>query len=207
MNSGKCSKDDGLQAEHFQNAPLILMLRLTMLFNHMIKHSFVPCQFRFGTIIPIIKDRNGNSSDTSNHRGITISPMASKVFELVLREKFAENLKTSSYQFGFKKKLSTSHALYCLRETVNYYVDHGSRVYCSFLDASKAFDRLIHSGLFIKLMNRNIPKCFLDILITWYQGLQGRVKWDGHYRSWFNVTAGVRQGAVLSPDLYNIYVD
>ena len=207
MNPGKCSDDDGLHAEHFQNAPLILMLRLTTLFNYMLKHSFVPKQFRFGTIIPIIKDRNGNSSDTSNYRGITISPMTSKVFELILREKFAENLKTSSYQFGFKRKLSTSHALYCLRETINYYVDHGSRVYCSFLDASKAFDRLVHSGLFIKLMDRNIPKCFLDILITWYQGLQCRVKWDGHLGSWFNVTAGVRQGGVLSPDLYNIYVD
>ena len=151
MNQGKCSDDDGLQAEHFMNGPLALMLRLTSLFNYMLKHAFVPEQFRFGTIVPIIKDRNGNSSDISNYRGITISPMASKIFEIILRNKFANSLKTSLYQFGFKRKLSTNHALYCLRETINYYVDHGSRVYCSFLDASKAFDRVVHSGLFIKL--------------------------------------------------------
>ena len=65
----------------------------------------------------------------------------------------------------------------------------------------------MHSGLFIKLLERNIPKCLLDILITWYDGLQCRVKWDGHFGTWFTVCAGVRQGGVLSPDLYNIYVD
>ena len=80
-------------------------------------------------------------------------------------------------------------------------------MYCSFLDASKAFDRLVHSGLFIKLIERNIPKIFIDILITWYDGLRCRVKWDGFMGDWFDITAGVRQGGVLSPDLYNIYVD
>ena len=207
MKQGKCADDDGLQAEHFQNAPLILYLRMTSLIYFMLAHSFVPNQFRFGTIIPIIKDRNGNVSDVSNYRGITISPMASKVFELILRNKFSHHLSTSSYQYGFKKKTSTNHALFCLRETINYYVDHGSRVFCSYLDASKAFDRLVHTGLFSKLIDRGIPKCFLDILVTWYDGLQCRVRWDGFLGSWFSVTAGVRQGGILSPDLYNIYVD
>ena len=124
--------------------------------------------------------------------------MASKLFELILRNKFSENLKTSFYQFGFKRRLSTNHTLYCLRETVNHYIDHGSRVFCSYLDASKAFDRVVHSGLFSKLIDRNIPKCFLDILITWYDGLQCRVRWDGYTGSWFNVTAGVRQGGIWS---------
>ena len=86
-------------------------------------------------------------------------------------------------------------------------IDHGSRVYCSFLDASKAFDRVVHSGLFIKLMERNIPKCFLDVLITWYSNLLCRVRWDGYLTDWFEIKAGVRQGGVLSPDLYSIYVD
>ena len=47
----------------------------------------------------------------------------------------------------------------------------------------------------------------LDILVSWYDGLQCRFKWDGHVGAWFNITAGVRQGGVLSPDFYNIYVD
>ena len=56
-------------------------------------------------------------------------------------------------------------------------------------------------------MNRKVPKIFLDILLTWHNGLQCRVKWDGLYSDWFHISAGVRQGGVLSPDLYCLYVD
>ena len=133
--------------------------------------------------------------------------MASKLFEHVLKSLFSQHLNTSSLQFGFKSKSSTNHALFCLRQTINYYIDHGSRVFCSYLDASKAFDRLVHSGLFLKLVERDTPKRFIDILVSWYNGLQCRVKWDNHFSDWIAVTAGVRQGGVLSPDFYGIYVD
>ena len=207
MKSGKSADDDGIQAEHFLNAPLNLLIRLTSLFNLMLAHAFVPRQFRFGTVIPIIKDRQGNSSDAGNYRGITISPIASKLFEHVLKILYADHMYTSSHQYGFKRKCSTTHALFCLKETIDYYIDHGSSVYCCFLDASKAFDRLVHSGLFIKLMERNVPLRFLNIIISWYGDLQCRVKWDGYLGGWFAVSAGVRQGGVLSPDFYSIYVD
>ena len=52
-----------------------------------------------------------------------------------------------------------------------------------------------------------VPKVFLDLLITWHDGLFCRVRWDGHFSQWFPIKAGVRQGGVLSPDLYSIYVD
>ena len=72
------------------------------------------------------------------------------------------------------------------------------------MDASKAFDRLVHSGLFLKLMDGNVPKVFLDIIMTWHDGLACPVRWDDVYSDWFEISAGVRQGGVLSPDLYNI---
>ena len=120
---------------------------------------------------------------------------------------FFESLTTSEHQFGFKKNSSTVHALHCLKSTVNHYVNNGSRVFCAFLDASKAFDRLVHSVLFLKLMDRNVPLIFLDIIVSWYSNLSCRVKWGESFSDWFAITAGVRQGGILSPDLYCIYVD
>ena len=207
MKKGKCADEDGITAEHIHNAPVNMLRRITTLFNSMLRHSFVPDQFRLGFMVPIIKDQQGNHSDTNNYRGITISPIISKLFEHVLKLVYSDHFLTSEYQFGFKKKSSTTHALHCLRETVNYYINNGSGVYCSFLDASKAFDRLIHSGLFIKLIERKIPLVLLDIIIVWYSGLKCRVKWGDQYSDWFLVTAGVRQGGVLSPDFYSIYVN
>ena len=207
LKSGKCSDSDGLSAEHLQHAPINFVERLSLLLNAMLNHSHVPNQFRLGHMIPIIKDTQGNHCDSSNYRGITISPILSKLFEHALKIVFADHLSTSVNQFGFKKHHSTSHAIYCLKETVDYYINNNSRVYVSFLDASKAFDRLVHSGLFLKFMDKGFPKIFIDVIISWYDGLYCRVLWDGHYSQWFLVSAGVRQGGVLSPDFYGLYVD
>ena len=120
MKAGKCADEDCISAEHLHYAPLNFLIRLTALFNLMLRHSFVPKQFRSGFIVPIVKDNQGNHADLGNYRGITISPIISKLFEHVLKIVFFAYLSTSEYQFGFKKKSSTVHALHCLKETVNY---------------------------------------------------------------------------------------
>ena len=207
MKGGKSADADEISVEHLHNAPINFLLRLARLFTHMLRHSFVPSQFQSGHIIPLIKDQQGSKADIGNYRGITISPIVSKIFEHVLKMVFFDHLETSQYQFGLKKNSSTVHALHCLRETVNYFVNHGSRVFCAFLDASKAFDRLVHAGLFLKLMKRNVPFLFINIIIFWYGNLLCRVKWGDEFSDWFLITAGVRQGGILSPDFYSIYVD
>ena len=56
-------------------------------------------------------------------------------------------------------------------------------------------------------MERDIPLAFLEIIITWYDDLICRVKWGDSYSEWFELKAGVRQGGVLSPDFYSIYIN
>ena len=56
-------------------------------------------------------------------------------------------------------------------------------------------------------MERKVPLQFLLIIISWYDGLTCRVKWGDCFSGWFAISAGVRQGGVLSPDFYSIYVD
>ena len=200
MKINKSADEEEISAEHLHYAPLSIFIRLSSLFNMMLNHAFVPNQFRLGFMIPLIKDHSGNHSDSGNYRGITISPIISKLFEHCLKLVFFDSLSSSQHQFGFKKNSSTTHALHCLKETVNHYINHGSRVFCTFLDASKAFDRIVHSGLFLKLIERKVPLAFLEIIILWYDGLRFRVKWGESYSPWFSITAGVRQGGVLSPE-------
>ena len=207
MQKGKCSDDSSIHAEHIFNAPMPLFTRMEDLFNGMLLHGFVPSQFQRGTIVPIVKDRSGDKGEMNNHWGITIAPIISKVFEHALHIVFQSSLTTSAHQFGFKRKSSTSLAIHCLKETINYYTSHGSNVNCSFLDASKAFDRLVHAGLFTKLLQRQVPLILLNVIIAWYADLQCRVRWGDTFSQWFEVKAGVRQGGILSPSFYSIYVD
>ena len=207
LKKGKCCDDAKINAEHFFFAPLSLFDRITALFQQMMLHGYVPHQFQSGTIVPIVKDRQGDCGDMNNYRGITIAPILSKIFEHALKIVFQPFLTTSQYQFWFKKKSLTSHAIFCLKEAVDYYTSHGSNVYCSFLDASKAFDRLVHAGLFLKLLQRGIPLVFLNIIIHWYSALKCRVRWGDSFSDWFAVISGVRQGGILSPIFYCLYVD
>jgi len=47
----------------------------------------------------------------------------------------------------------------------------GSKVYCAFLDASKAFDKVLHNGLFVKLLKKDVSVRFVRILQNWYSKL------------------------------------
>jgi len=94
-----------------------------------------------------------------------------------------------------------------LKETLSYYVKNGSSAYCCFLDASKAFDRVNYSKLFSLLIKRNLPSCIVRLLINMYTGHLIRVSWAGFMSSYFNALNGVKQGGVMSPILFCIYLD
>ena len=87
-----------------------------------------------------------------------------------------------------------------------YRIINGS-VFTCFLDASIAFDRANHSILFAKLSNTGIPQYVIRIVSYWYENQQMCVRWGGAYSTFFCVTNGVRQHKMLSPYLFNIYVD
>ena len=110
-------------------------------------------------------------------------------------------------QFGFKRHTSTSHAIFTLKSTVDYFNQRGSKVYAAFLDCSKAFDRISHHGLFSKLMERNVPLCFIMCLVFWYANMTAHVKWgNGKSRS-FEIPLGIKQGGINSPDFFSCYFD
>jgi hypothetical protein len=100
-----------------------------------------------------------------------------------------------------------SDALYTVKTVVDYFVCIGNTITITALDISKAFDRISHYALYTKLMNRRVPTCFINILICWYAKCHVFVRWNGESSDIFNVNAGVRQGGVLSPKLFAIYIE
>ena len=75
------------------------------------------------------------------------------------------------------------------------------------MDASKAFDRVNHWLLFKKLIDRGMPLIFVRILMKWYTTQKACVRWGSALSDSFFITNGVRQGGILSPLLFNVYMD
>jgi len=86
------------------------------------------------TFVPLLKSENLDSTVSENYRSITISPCVSKVFEMCLMDCFQYWL-VDELQFGFHKGIGLQGCNLCA------------------LGMSKAFDKMSHYGLYIKLSN------------------------------------------------------
>ena len=79
-------------------------------------------------------------------------------------------------------------------------------MYTCSLDAEKCFDKLWHSALLYKLWGK-IPLSHWLLLYKWYAQLKCTIKWNGNFSRVFNVSRGTRQGSILSPLIFNIFID
>ena len=90
----KAAGHDGVTSEHIVFGGNALAVHLCLLFNSMLRHSFVPSDFRFGLIKSVLKDKNGDitSRPTDMYRPITLTPVISKLFESVLLQLYGDFL-------------------------------------------------------------------------------------------------------------------
>ena len=126
--------------------------------------------------------------------------------QITIREKYRTCLSVNSSAMVTRRKAcDMSKVLECCRQKGPNL--QGSKVYCAFLDATKAFDKVLHSGIYKKLLDRCAPLSLVYLLQNWYSNLQCRVKWNNVLGDLFAVLCGVRQDGVLSPALFALYVD
>lgn len=158
-------------------------------------------------IIPLVKDKKESVEDKNNYRPIAIANILSKVLENILQQRCEDYLITTHNQFGFKKNSSTDMCIFAFKETISYYNDMTSPVYTSFLDLSKAFDRVNNWILLKKFIERGMPKLYIRFFCYWFKSQQFALKWKSTVSQFFNVTNGVKQGGILSPVFFNVFID
>ena len=124
--------------------------------------------------------------------------IVSKLFKSIsiILYKCEEFLYTCDNQFGFKPKHSTELCIYTLKEFIDCYKQRSTTVFVTFLDASKAFDKINYWLLFQKLFDKGFLTFIIKILAFWYTHQKVHVRWGTTTTTPFLVTNGVKQGGI-----------
>ena len=108
---------------------------------------------------------------------------------------------------GSKCEHGTDSCIFSVKSVRKYYNLHVSLVYTCFLDASKAYDCVNHWTLLKKLLNRSSHILVVRIFMFWYTKQKLCVRWGAEMSLYFAISNGVRQGEILSPSLFVLYMD
>ena len=208
LEKNKSDGISGFYSDHVIYGGKRLHIHLALLLSAIIKHGKAPDAMLFSVMVPIPKNTRKNLTDSDNYRAIALGNVITKLLDIIILNKYGSYLSTCDQQFGFRIGSSTTCCSYMVKETAQYYFSNGNDyVYSCLLDATKAFDRVNYCKLFQLLMDRNLPSPIIRMLIDLYTRQKMCVVWNGSKSSKFDVTNGVKQGGVLSPILFCVYVD
>ena len=116
LKRNKSPGADSLTSEHFIYADEKVNVLLSLLFNCMTVHAFIPVKLMETIIVPIIKDCKGVLTDKDNYRPIALTCISSKILELLKR--CQDNLQPKDSQFSFKKNHSPAMCIFALKEVI-----------------------------------------------------------------------------------------
>lgn len=210
LKTGKSPGYDEILNEYIKCTEHLLMPVYIKLFNTIFDTGTLPEAWLEGKIRPIYKNK-GDKSDPENYRPITILSCLSKLFTAVLNTRLTKFLDTyellNENQAGFRKGYSTVDHIFALNSLIELFRSTKKKLYCTFIDFSKAFDSVWRIGLWKKMLGSSINGKFLRIVHNMYAGIKSSVSVQGEDSPFFACDCGVRQGENLSPVLFSIYLN
>lgn len=210
LKNSKSPGFDGILNEYLKLTKEHMLPIYVSLFNLILNTGHIPEQWMKGKIKPIYKN-NGDSSDPNNYRPITILSCLGKLFTALLSERLNAFLDESGIlcenQAGFRKRYSTSDHIFVLHALIEIMKFDKKKLFCSFVDFSKAFDSVWRVGLWRKLIRNFIDGKFFRVIHNLYVDIKACVSINNETSLFFPSKCGVRQGDNLSPVLFSMFLN
>ena len=209
LRNGKSPGMDTLINEMIEPLVELYPGLLLKLFNSILDNTWISQEWLLSLITALHK--KGAKEDPDNYRGISLMSCMAKLFLTILNNRLTtfalENNILTPSQLGFVSGNRTSDPHITLNNLVHKYCHRRKeKLFGCFVDFSKAFDSVPRDILLEKLKNRGINGKFFEIIKTIYTKDMASVKFGDKFSPAFRTNRGVRQGCVLSPLLFNIFL-
>ena len=183
---------------------------LLSFFNLLLLFAIWPSSFCDGIIVPLFK-RKGSRLHTTSYRPISLLSCFSKIYEYLLLARLSRFVETHSLlseeQAGFRPTRSTLDQLLVLDTVITTRSRAKAPVWLAFLDISRAYDSTYRTKLFARLLELGINGAVFRSIYSMYKSVRRAVRIGSYQSDYFDTTSGVPQGAILSPLLYDIFID
>lgn len=205
----KAPGEDRVSYEFFKNATEMFIEELAKSYNIIFESAKLDEKFTTSIIFPIYK--KGDKEIVSNYRGISFMNTIAKIFMGILNKRLTlwlnkHNILTE-YQAGFREGYSTVDNLYTLAAIAHLKFKENKKLYAFFVDFRAAFDKVSRKALIYKLYSTGVSTKMIKMIETIYSHTKFRV-WNGEEVSdEFITESGVKQGCLLSPTLFSIYLN
>ena len=191
--------------KHIQNDCSDFMLHA---FNAIFDNHEFPITWSHSNIVPIYKKGDINSCD--NYRPIWLTSLFSKLYTNILNKRLKEftflNNIIPEEQAGFREGYSTTDHIFTLYSMIMLQFSKNKKLYVCFVDYKKAFDSVNRHALFKILEANGINGKFLDAIKSIYQTVSASVTVDGKHSNTFYSSTGLKQGCLLSPNLFSLFM-
>ena len=207
LPAGKSPGADNIPAELIKNGGEEVTKIITLICQKIWDTKEWPTAWTQSLVIPLPK--KGNLRQCKNYRTISLIPHASKVMLRILLNRLKKQAEEhlAEEQAGFRAKRSTVEQIFNCRILIEKHLQHQNDLFHNFIDFKKAFDRVWHDGLWQVLRNFNIEEGLIQCIEALYQNASSAVFLGNQVGEYFKTPVGVRQGCLLSPVLFNLFLE
>ena len=199
---------DGIPSEVWKHGGSSLTGQLHQLICRIWAEEEVPQHWRDARLISIYK-KKGDRATCGNSRGIALLSVAGKVLAKIMITRLNQHITDSTCpesQCGFRRERGTSDMIFVSRQLQEKCREQRKDLCIAFIDLSKAFDTVNREFLWEIMRRAGCPDKFTNIVKAFHDQMHATVVIGGEETESFDVGVGVKQGCVMAPVIFNIYL-
>ena len=209
LKIGKAPGEDEVIAELLKGANEECIRALWQVFARCFEQEEIPEEWARGLIVPIPK--NAEVRKVENYRGITLLSIVGKTYVAVLNDRLKRWMEDSKVvveeQAGFREGYSPVDQVYVLSEIIQRQKRRKKAWYCAFLDIKRAYDVVWRDALWVRLWMCGVRGKMWRVIRKLYAKTESCVLVENQRTEWSRCDVGVRQGCVMSPNLFSLFIN